>query len=210
MADFSIELVLQQQGYKFVAGIDEAGRGPLGGPVVAAAVILPMNEKIFYEVNDSKKLNEKKRNELFEIIINNAISFSIQEINNNTIDEINILQSTMKAMENAVYNLKTMPDYLIIDGNKYYSNTIPYQTIIKGDSKSISIAAASILAKVHRDKFMIDVVDKEFPQYNFARHKGYGTKSHIEAIKKYGICKYHRLSFLKNILSKEKGLFYEK
>ena len=200
MANFSVETELIEQGYKYIAGIDEAGRGPLAGPVVAAAVVLPMDEILFNEINDSKQLAEKKRNNLFELIANNAISFSIRTINNSVIDEINILNATIKAMENAVSNLKTLPNYLIIDGNKYNSNSIPYRTIIKGDRISKTIAAASILAKVHRDKFMIEVADKEFPQYNFAKHKGYGTKEHIDLIKKHGTCKYHRLTFLKNIL----------
>jgi ribonuclease HII len=212
MTNFSIEIELAKQGYKYIAGVDEAGRGPLAGPVVAAAVILPIDEKLFTEINDSKKIIEKKRNELFDLIINNAVSFSIQEINNKTIDTINILNATMKAMENAVFNLKIQADYLIIDGNKYYSDAIPYKTIIKGDTISKSIAAASILAKVYRDKFMIEVANKEFPQYNFAKHKGYGTKEHIGLIGKYGFCEYHRASFLKkinfkNISNKEKELF---
>lgn len=207
MANFSTEIELIKQGYKYIAGVDEAGRGPLAGPVVASAVVLQINEKLFFEINDSKKITEKKRNELFDLITKNAISFAINEIDNHIIDEINILNATMKAMENAVSNLQILPDYLIIDGNKYYADTIPHKTIIKGDTISKTIAAASILAKVYRDRFMIEIADKEFPEYNFANHKGYGTKEHIDLIKTFGICKYHRLSFLKNILKKEHNLF---
>ena len=207
MSDFRIEEELIKQNYKYIAGIDEAGRGPLAGPVVAAAIILTINNNLFYEVNDSKLIKEKKRHQLSDIIINNAIAYSIAEINNNIIDEINILNATMKAMENAVSNLKIQPDYLLIDGNRYCSDAIPFRTIIKGDSICKSISAASILAKVYRDNFMIEIVDKEFPQYNFAKHKGYGTKEHIELIKKYGICKYHRTSFLNKILPTATTLF---
>lgn len=211
MADFHIEKELIKQKYKCIAGIDEAGRGPLAGPVVAAAVTLPLinidNNHLFDEINDSKQIKEKKRYQLFDIIVNNATEYSISEINNNIIDEINILNATMKAMENAVCNLKIQPDFLLIDGNKYYSNAIPFRAIVKGDSICKSISAASILAKVHRDNFMIEVADKEFPQYNFAKHKGYGTKEHILLIKKYGICKYHRLSFLNKILATKNTFF---
>ncbi len=212
MADFNIEKELQKQDYKYIAGVDEAGRGPLAGPVVAAAVILPLTDvadnNLFDEINDSKQTKEKKRYELFDVITDNATAYSISEINNNTIDEINILNATMKAMENAVCNLKIQPDYLLIDGNRYCSPVIPFRTIIKGDSICKSISAASILAKVYRDKFMIEIADKEFPQYNFAKHKGYGTKEHIELIKKHGICKYHRLSFLNKILHSKTALFF--
>ena len=209
MADFSIEIELHKQHYKYIAGVDEAGRGPLAGPVVAAAVILPINEELFAEINDSKKVASKKRVELFDLIIKESIFYSIESVDNLVIDDINILNATMKAMEKSVLGLTKCPDYLLIDGNRYNSKDVPYRTIIKGDSISKSIAAASILAKVYRDKFMVEVVDKEFPQYNFAKHKGYGTKEHIALVKKYGVCKYHRFSFLKNILDDKKKLQYD-
>ena len=208
MADFSIEASLIKDGYNIIAGIDEAGRGPLAGPVVAAAVILDINSNLFDKVDDSKKISEKNRKKLFELIVENSINYSINAIDNIEIDNINILNSTMLAMNNAINDLKIKPDYLLIDGNYFKGNILPYHTVIKGDSISKSIAAASILAKVYRDKWMVEVADKEFPQYNFAKHKGYATKKHIELIKKYGICKYHRTSFLGNILQpKEIQLF---
>ena len=197
MSDFSIELSLIKKDYSVIAGIDEAGRGPLAGPVVAAAVILDINSKLFDKVNDSKKLSEKKRKELFELIIENSIDYSISAVDNTVIDSINILEATMLAMNNSANNLKIKPEYLLIDGNYFKGNLLPFSTVIKGDTVSKSIAAASILAKVSRDNWMCEIADKEFPQYNFAKHKGYATKEHIELIKKFGICKYHRISFLK-------------
>jgi len=200
MSDFSIEISLIKDGYNIIAGVDEAGRGPLAGPVVAAAVILDINSNLFEKVNDSKKISEKNRKELFDLIVRNAIDYSIDTVNNFEIDNINILNSTMLVMNNAINSLKIKPDYLLIDGNYFKGSKLPYNTVIKGDSISKSIAAASILAKVYRDNFMIEVADKEFPQYNFAKHKGYATKEHIELVKKYGTCKYHRMSFLGNVL----------
>jgi len=199
MSDFSIEISLIKDGYNIIAGVDEVGRGPLAGPVVAAAVILDINSNLFENVNDSKKISEKNRKELYELIIENSLAYSINVIDNYEIDSINILNSTMLAMNNAINNLNIKPDYLLIDGNYFKGNAIPHRTVIKGDSISKSIAAASILAKVYRDNWMFEIADKEFPQYNFAKHKGYPTKEHIELIKKYGICKYHRISFMKKI-----------
>ncbi len=208
MADFSLErqLALSQQ-YKLIAGIDEAGRGPLAGPVVAAAVILDYNSTIFDKVNDSKQLGEKNREKLFDVICNNSISYSIQLIDNIRIDSINILNATMLAMSNAVDSLKYKPDYLLIDGNYYNNNKIPYRTVIKGDSISTSIAASSILAKVFRDRWVAEIAHKEYPEYNFAKHKGYATNEHIELIKKHGACKYHRRTFLTKILGSPNTLF---
>lgn len=205
MADFSIERILHAQGYKFVAGVDEAGRGPLAGPVVAAAVVLKDNEELFIEVNDSKQLNSKKREELYDLIVVNAVSYSVVAVESQKIDEINILQATFLAMQTAIGNLPQV-DYLLIDGNKFVKSAVPYQTVVKGDGISKSIAAASILAKVSRDRCMLKL-DKEFPQYNFAKHKGYPTKEHIAAILKYGICKYHRKSFLTKIYERQISLF---
>ncbi len=184
----------------FVAGVDEAGRGPLAGPVVAAAVIFPINSNLVPGVNDSKLISEKKREELFVQIIDKAICVGTGIIDNITIDEINILNATYKAMNLALSNLKLLPEIALIDGNSFKSNGIRYKTIIKGDKLSFSIAAASIIAKVTRDRIMSDEIHKEFPFYCFNKNKGYGTKEHYKAIELYGICKYHRKSFLKRII----------
>ena len=183
---------LYNSGINYIAGIDEVGRGPLVGPVVAAAVILP---KKFYDerINDSKKLSEKMRNELYEIISTNAVSIGIGVVSNERIDKINIYEATKDAMREAVSNLGVKPEYLLIDAMKLDID-IPSLSIIKGDSKSQSIAAASIVAKVTRDKMMYEL-DKKYPMYDFANNKGYGTKKHIEAIQKYGIISEHRKSF---------------
>ena len=183
---------LYGKGINFIAGIDEVGRGPLVGPVVAAAVILPEG---FYnkDINDSKKLSEKKRNELYEVIKNNAISIGIGIVSNKRIDEINIYEATKEAMLLAVNDLSVIPEYLLIDAMKL-DLSIPSISIIKGDAKSESIAAASIIAKVTRDNMMYEL-DKKYPMYGFASNKGYGTKKHIESIKKYGIISEHRKSF---------------
>lgn len=183
---------LYKKGYKYIAGIDEVGRGPLVGSVVAAAVILP---KGFYleNIKDSKKLSEKQRNILNEIIRENAISIGIGIVNNKRIDEINIYNATKEAMLKAIKELKIKPDYLLIDAMKIDTD-IPYTSIIKGDNKSESIAAASIIAKVYRDNMMYKL-DKKYPQYCFKNNKGYGTKKHIEMLKKYGYIEEHRKTF---------------
>ena len=184
---------------KLIAGVDEAGRGPLAGPVVCACVIMPMDsEKIIEGVNDSKKLSAKKREELFDKIVDIAISYSIVEIDEKKIDEINILQATKLGMKRAVENLKVMPDLVLVDAVKI-DVALPQENIIKGDALSYNIAAASILAKVYRDKLM-ENLDKKYPEYNFAKHKGYGTKAHIEALKKYGKCEIHRETFIKKFV----------
>ncbi len=184
---------------KLIAGVDEAGRGPLAGPVVCACVIMPMeSEKIIEGVNDSKKLSAKKREELFDKIVDIAISYSIVEIDEKKIDEINILQATKLGMKRAVENLKVMPDLVLVDAVKI-DVALPQENIIKGDALSYNIAAASILAKVYRDKLM-ENLDKKYPEYNFAKHKGYGTKAHIEALKKYGKCEIHRETFIKKFV----------
>lgn len=183
---------------ELLCGIDEAGRGPLAGPVVAAAVVFPQN--VFIEgVNDSKKLSAKKRELLFEIIIKECLEYSVSVIAVNKIDEINILQASLLAMKNAVESLSFSPKLVLIDGNKTFPSKHTKEAVIKGDSKSFSIAAASIIAKVTRDRLM-DELHKEFSAYNWRQNKGYGTKEHIEAIKKHGITKHHRVTFLKNIL----------
>lgn len=187
-----------KNGYKAVCGVDEAGRGPLAGPVCAAAVILPANT-IIDGVNDSKKLTEKKREELFDIIKETAISYSVAFASVEEIENFNILNATMLAMKRAVEGLDVNADYAIIDGNKLPQLDIPCEYIIKGDAKSMSIASASILAKVSRDRLLYKYA-QEYPQYRFDKHKGYGTKLHIQALKEFGPCPYHRKSFLKNIL----------
>lgn len=195
--DYGFEISAREKGYKCICGIDEAGRGPLAGPVYAAAVILP--EGLVIEgLDDSKKLSEKKRDILFDIIKEKAAAFSIGTADAREIDEINILQATYLAMKRAVEGLPLSPDYALVDGNRMPPLGIPGETIVKGDSKSPSIAAASVLAKVSRDRYMYEL-DRELPEYQFARHKGYGTALHYEMIKKYGISDYHRLSFLKNL-----------
>lgn len=192
-----IEKACRKNGYKYIAGVDEAGRGPLAGPVFAAAVILP--ENIYIEgINDSKKLSEKKREQLFDVICEKAAAYCIAEVSEKQIDEINILNATFEAMNKAVDGLKIRPDYVLIDGNRINGMKIPHETIVKGDAKSISVAAASILAKVSRDRLMYKMAEK-YPEYGFDKHKGYGTKAHCDAILKYGPCEIHRTTFLKKI-----------
>ena len=189
-----IENSLYEKGYEYIAGVDEAGRGPLAGPVCAAAVILP-KDVIMEGINDSKKLSEKKRDLLFDEIIEKAICYSIQFTEPKVIDEINIRQATSLAMHNAVKELSQIPSYVIIDGKDNIPYDIPYEYIIKGDAKSQSIAAASILAKVSRDRLMV-ALDEKYPEYGFKKHKGYGTAVHIKAIQEYGITDIHRKSFM--------------
>ena len=198
MPDFSYENIARQKGYKFICGVDEAGRGPLAGPVCAAAVILPP-DCIIDGLNDSKKISEKKREMLFEQIIQKAVSYSVAYGTLEEIEKYNLLEATYLAMNRAIDGLSQKADFALIDGNRIPKNIkIPCETVVKGDSKSCSVAAASILAKVTRDRLMLEY-DKKYPQYNFAKHKGYGTKAHYEAIKEYGVCEIHRLSFLKNV-----------
>jgi len=188
-----------QKGFELIGGIDEAGRGPLFGPVVAACVVLP-KDCLIEGVNDSKKLSEKKREELFEIIKQKAVAYGVGIVDNNEIDEINILEATRKAMHEAVSNLQIKPDYIFIDAEKHVDTCgIPYMPIVKGDALSINIACASIIAKVTRDR-MIDKLAKEYPEYELEKHKGYGTKIHIDAIKKYGLTSLHRKSFCKKFI----------
>lgn len=185
------------KGYKSVCGVDEAGRGPLAGPVCAAAVILPEGV-IIDGVNDSKKLSEKKRESLFDVIREQALSYSIAYATVDEIEEINILNATMLAMHRAIDGLDIKADYAMIDGNKIPPIDIDAECIVKGDAKSMSIACASILAKVSRDRLLYKYAE-EYPMYGFDKHKGYGTKVHREAILKYGPCPYHRKSFLKKL-----------
>jgi len=189
-----LALKIQFTSFDLECGTDEAGRGCLAGPVTAAAVILPVSFKNSL-LNDSKQLSEKNRNILKPIIENESISFGIQHIFEPEIDKINILNASIKAMHGSISQLKTRPEYIIVDGNKFKPyKTIPHSTIIKGDSKFLSIAAASVLAKTYRDDYM-KKIHEEFPMYNWKQNKGYPTKEHRAAIKKYGITKYHRKSF---------------
>lgn len=185
-------------GYMSVCGVDEAGRGPLAGPVCAAAVILPKG-LILDGVNDSKKLTENKREALFDVVKENATSYSIAFASVEEIEELNILNATMLAMKRAVEGLDVPADFAYIDGNRLPNLSIPAEYIIKGDARSMSVAAASILAKVSRDRLMLNFADI-YPGYGFEKHKGYGTKVHTDAIKELGPCPIHRMSFLKNIL----------
>lgn len=187
-------------GYDIVCGVDEAGRGPLAGPVYAAAVVLKKGQTI-EGVNDSKKLSEKKREELFDKIVSECSAFSVGTASEREIDEINILQATFLAMKRAVDGLSIKPDIALVDGNQIPPLDCAVKTVIKGDAKSASIAAASIIAKVSRDRYMKEMAAK-YPEYQFEKHKGYGTKLHYEMIEKYGICEIHRKSFLKKVLGK--------
>lgn len=182
-------------GYELVCGVDEAGRGPLAGPVCAAAVILPPDVQIA-GLNDSKKLTDKKRRELFDVITETAVCYGVAFCDETVIDEINILQATFRAMRQAIDALSVKPQLALVDGNRAADFGVPVRTIVKGDSLSASIAAASILAKVSRDRLM-EEYDEKYPQYGFAVHKGYGTQRHYAALRQYGPCPIHRMSFLK-------------
>ena len=199
---YAYERELAAKGYNVICGVDEAGRGPLAGPVFAAAVVLdPKNE--IEGLNDSKKLSQKKRELLFDEIREKALDFGIWAVDEKTIDEINILQATFLAMTRATEQLETVPDIAVIDGNRL-PPAMPCEcmTLVKGDSLCTSVAAASILAKVSRDRFMM-IMHEKYPEYNFAKHKGYGTKEHCEAILKFGPSPVHRRSFLKKLLPEE-------
>lgn len=184
-----------------ICGVDEAGRGPLAGPVYAAAVILKP-DTIIKGINDSKKLTEKRREVLFDEICEKAVAYNIYSVDEKRIDEINILNATYEAMSGAVAGLNVKPDFALIDGNRIRGMKIPCETVVKGDAKSASIAAASILAKVSRDRFMCEMA-KKYPEYGFQQHKGYGTKAHNKAILEHGACEIHRMTFLKNLLGEK-------
>lgn len=194
------EAELRVKGFTAVCGIDEAGRGPLAGPVVAAAVILPEGIEL-PGVNDSKKITEKKREVLFDFVKEHALAYGIGQASEQEIDEINILQATFLAMRRAVEALDVPADFALVDGNRIQGLDIPAETVIGGDGKVLSIAAASILAKVTRDRYMREMA-QTYPEYGFEKHKGYGTKAHYAAIEQYGICPLHRRTFLKKILNK--------
>ena len=193
------ELELYNQGYKFICGIDEAGRGPLAGPVVVAAVIMP-KDSFIEGVNDSKKVSEKKREKLYDEIISNCVSYAVGIIDQNKIDEINILEATRLGVKESVEQLEQKPDIILVDAlTKIDTGGVPYNSIIKGDAKEYSIACASIIAKVTRDRIMREW-DEVYPIYGFAKHKGYGTAEHIRIIKENGPCIIHRKSFIKNFI----------
>ena len=193
------EKELYNKGFNKICGIDEAGRGPLAGPVVVAGVIMPQDSMI-EGVNDSKKVSEKKREKLYDLIIEEAISYSVAIIGQDVIDEINILNATKKGVEEVVKGLDVKPDLIIVDALTHINTQgIPYDSIIKGDAKCYNIAAASILAKVTRDRIMRQW-DEIYPQYGFSSHKGYGTAKHIQAIKEYGPCPIHRNTFIKHFV----------
>lgn len=198
MPDYTYEISAKNNGYSVICGVDEAGRGPLAGPVCAAAVILPEGD-VIEGLNDSKKLSEKKREALFDVVKQKAIAWSVAFASVEEIEEHNILNATFIAMNRAIEGLGVKPDFALIDGNRIPKDIkIPCETIVKGDSLSMSIAAASILAKVTRDRLMLEL-DEKYPLYEFKKHKGYGTALHIDLIRKYGPSECHRPSFLKKI-----------
>lgn len=194
-----MENSIYKDGYEYICGIDEAGRGPLAGPVAIASVIMPCDSMI-EGVNDSKKISEKKRELIYEKITEEAISWSVSIIDQKEIDEINILNATKKGLTNSIKNLKVKPNIILVDALEHIDTCeIPYKSIVKGDAKCYSIAAASIIAKVTRDRIMRQW-DEIYPEYGFAKHKGYGTAYHIQAIKEYGLCPLHRRSFTKKFI----------
>ncbi len=204
--DCNIERTFWDLG-QLIAGVDEAGRGCIAGPVVAAAVILKDDKLESIGIDDSKKLKEKDREKFYDIIVDEALCWGVGIIDNFRVDEINILNATYEAMHSALNSLKVKPHHILIDGNRFKSDEKNYTTIIKGDSKVLSIAAASVIAKVTRDRIMKEIAHIEFPDYAFNRHKGYGTRLHYETIEQHGICRLHRLTFLKNVLNNEETLF---
>ena len=195
MPDYSIENSLREQGYKYVCGVDEAGRGPLCGPVFAAACILP-DGLVIEGLNDSKKLTEKKREALFDVIRENAVAYCIASASVDEINELNILEADLLAMRRAIDGLCVKADFALIDGNIARDFQVPARAIVKGDATSMSIAAASVLAKVARDRICADL-DRDYPEYGIAKHKGYGTKDHMDALRKYGPSPIHRKKFIR-------------
>lgn len=191
------ERLLMEKGYRFIAGVDEVGRGPLAGPVVCAAVIMPLDDELIIEgVDDSKKLSEKKRQTLSSLIKERALAYAIVEVSETRIDEINILEATKEGMRNALLSLGITPDVVLTDGNMTIDIPYPQKSIVHGDALSYSIGAASIIAKVYRDSLM-DEFAKTYPEYDFEKNKGYGTATHINAIKEHGLCPIHRRTFTK-------------
>ena len=207
MESMIYEQQAHEQGFALVCGVDEAGAGPLMGPLYAAAVILPEQFDL-PGLNDAKKLTEKKRAALFPLIQQQAVAWAVASVSAREIDETDILSARMKAMQLAIDGLSVRPELALIDGNRDHGRTAaivtPHRCIVDGDALSASIAAASILAKVSRDRYVCDVLDKQYPEYQFARHKGYGTKLHYEMLDQYGVCPEHRISFLKSWFARKK------
>ena len=207
MESMIYEQQAHEQGFALVCGVDEAGAGPLMGPLYAAAVILPEQFDL-PGLNDSKKLTEKKREALFPLIQQQAVAWAVASVSAREIDETDILSARMRAMQLAIDSLSVRPELALIDGNRDHGRTAaivtPHRCIVDGDALSASIAAASILAKVSRDRYVCDVLDKQYPEYQFARHKGYGTKLHYEMLDRYGVCPEHRISFLKSWFARKK------
>lgn len=207
MESMIYEQQAHEQGFALVCGVDEAGAGPLMGPLYAAAVILPEQFDL-PGLNDSKKLTEKKREALFPLIQQRAVAWAMASVSAREIDETDILSARMRAMQLAIDGLSVRPELALIDGNRDHGRTAaivtPHRCIVDGDALSASIAAASILAKVSRDRYVCDVLDKQYPEYQFARHKGYGTKLHYEMLDQYGVCPEHRISFLKSWFARKK------
>lgn len=207
MESMIYEQQAHEQGFALVCGVDEAGAGPLMGPLYAAAVILPEQFDL-PGLNDSKKLTEKKREALFSLIQQQAVAWAVASVSAREIDETDILSARMRAMQLAIDGLSVRPELALIDGNRDHGRTAaivtPHRCIVDGDALSASIAAASILAKVSRDRYVCDVLDKQYPEYQFARHKGYGTKLHYEMLDQYGVCPEHRISFLKSWFARKK------
>ena len=207
MESMIYEQQAHEQGFALVCGVDEAGAGPLMGPLYAAAVILPERFDL-PGLNDSKKLTEKKREALFPLIQRQAVAWAVASVSAREIDETDILSARMRAMQLAIDGLSVRPELALIDGNRDHGRTAaivtPHRCIVDGDALSASIAAASILAKVSRDRYVCDVLDKQYPEYQFARHKGYGTKLHYEMLDQYGVCPEHRISFLKSWFARKK------
>lgn len=207
MESMIYEQQAHEQGFALVCGVDEAGAGPLMGPLYAAAVILPERFDL-PGLNDSKKLTEKKREALFLLIQQQAVAWAVASVSAREIDETDILSARMRAMQLAIDGLSVRPELALIDGNRDHGRTAaivtPHRCIVDGDALSASIAAASILAKVSRDRYVCDVLDKQYPEYQFARHKGYGTKLHYEMLDQYGVCPEHRISFLKSWFARKK------
>jgi len=199
MANLELEQALWQQGFQNIAGVDEAGRGPLAGPVIAAAVIFP-KDCMIDGVNDSKQLSAKQRDLLFDRIHAQALAVGVGRVDHTEIDRINILQATMLAMKYALEQLPAPPDYVLVDGNYFTHKGYQFKTIVEGDAKSFTIAAASIIAKVTRDRLMMKL-DARYPEYGFAKHKGYGTQQHLDALKQYGLCEIHRRTFTRKFLN---------
>lgn len=207
MESMIYEQQAHEQGFALVCGVDEAGAGPLMGPLYAAAVILPEQFDL-PGLNDSKKQTEKKREALFPLIQQRAVAWAVASVSAREIDETDILSARMRAMQLAIDGLSVRPELALIDGNRDHGRTAaivtPHRCIVDGDALSASIAAASILAKVSRDRYVCDVLDKQYPEYQFARHKGYGTKLHYEMLDQYGVCPEHRISFLKSWFARKK------